>query len=32
MYYDPAIFPFTALLVRNWRTVRAELDALDEGS
>jgi beta-hydroxylase len=29
MYYDPAMFPFTALLERNWRTVRAELDALD---
>jgi beta-hydroxylase len=28
VYYDVARFPFTALLERNWRVIRAELDAL----
>jgi ornithine lipid ester-linked acyl 2-hydroxylase len=29
MYYDPAMFPFTSLLEQSWRSIRAELDALD---
>jgi beta-hydroxylase len=29
MFYDTALFPFTAHLEKNWRVIRAELDALD---
>ena len=29
MFYDTALFPFTALLEKNWRVIHAELDALD---
>lgn len=28
MFYDTALFPFTALLEGSWRVIRAELDAL----
>jgi aspartyl/asparaginyl beta-hydroxylase (cupin superfamily) len=31
MFYDLALFPFSTVLSRNWRIVRAELDALENG-
>jgi aspartyl/asparaginyl beta-hydroxylase (cupin superfamily) len=31
MFYDLALFPFSTVLSRNWRIVRAELDALESG-
>jgi beta-hydroxylase len=31
MFYDLALFPFSAVLSQNWRVIRAELDALERG-